>query len=123
MLMAIDPASMRTGAPPMNASTGPTGSPRTAATTSTYRCHFCGGASLRRSRLRGTDLPWVLVLRWPVRCRRCSKRQFVFVTDARRIITASKPQTQDQLAQQSWQNFTASESPALRSDKHNESER
>jgi hypothetical protein len=103
----------------MNDSTGSTGKPRTAATAPTSRrCHFCGGASLRRSRLRAFDFPWLLVLHWPVRCRRCSKRQFVFLTDARRIIAASTPHTPEQLAQDSWQNFTANESPALRSDKH-----
>ena len=62
--------------------------------------------------------PWLLVLHWPVRCRRCSKRQFVFLMYARQIIVASPPQNQEQLAQDSWQNFTTSESPALRSDQH-----
>jgi len=94
----------------MNAPTG--------STAATRRCNFCSAASLRRSRLRSTDFPWLLVLHWPVRCRRCSKRQFVFLTDARRIIAASPPQNPEQLAQDSWQNFTTSESPALRSDKH-----
>lgn len=102
----------------MNASTGSTGNPATAATS--RRCHFCGGASLRRSRLRASDLPWLLVLHWPVRCRRCSKRQHVFLTHARQIIAAHPPHTPEQLAQDSWQNFTANESPALRSDKHDE---
>ena len=103
----------------MNDSTGPTGGPTTAAAPSILRCHFCGGASLRRSRFRATDLPWVLVLRWPVRCRRCSKRQFVFFIDARRIIAANTPELR---MQDSWQNFTAGESPLLRSDKHDEGE-
>ncbi|HEY5329369.1 MAG TPA: hypothetical protein VIJ79_05765 [Acidobacteriaceae bacterium] len=103
----------------MNTSTG---NPETAATT-LRRCHFCGGSSLRRSRLRATDVPWLLVLRWPVRCRRCSKRQHVFLTDARRIIAASAPHTPKQSSKDSWQSFTANESPALRSDKHDEGER
>jgi len=106
----------------MNNSTGSTGNPATAATT-TRRCHFCGGASLRRSRLRASDLPWLLVLHWPIRCRRCSKRQFVFMTTARRMLAANVPHTPEKLAQDSWQSFTANDSPALRSDKHDEGNR
>jgi hypothetical protein len=105
----------------MNASPGSTGNPETASIL--RRCHFCGGSSLRRSRLRASDLPWLLVLHWPVRCRRCSKRQHVFVTTARQIITSSTPQTSEQRTQDSWQNFTANDSPELRSDKHNEGDR
>ena len=103
----------------MNASTGLTGNPETAAATA-RRCHFCGGASLRRSRLRASDLPWLLVLHWPVRCRRCSKRQHVFLTDAQRIIAANTPELR---MQDSWQNFTTNESPALRNDQHDEGDR
>ena len=101
----------------MNDSTGSTGNAETSATASIRRCHFCGGASLRQSRLRPSDLPRVLVLLWPVRCRRCCKRQFIFLIDARRIIAASAPQTPEQQSQDSWQSFTANDSPALRSDK------
>jgi hypothetical protein len=106
----------------MNHSTGSTGNPETAATT-LRRCHFCGGASLRRSRLRFSDLLWLLVLRLPVRCRRCSKRQFVFLTEVQRINAVSTPRTPEQHSEDSWQSFTANESPALRNDKHDEGER
>ncbi len=101
----------------MKDSPGSTGNPATAASVS-RRCQFCGGSSLRRSRLRGSDLPWLLVLHWPVRCRRCSKRQFVFFTIARQIIAASAPHAPEEHSGGSWQNFTANESPALRNDKH-----
>jgi len=99
----------------MNAPTGSPGNQKAVA--NARRCNFCSAASLRRSRLRASDFPWLLVLHWPVRCRRCSKRQFVFLTYARKIIAATPPQNPDQLAQDSWQNFTTSESPALRSDR------
>jgi hypothetical protein len=118
-MLAIDPAPTRTGVPFMNTSTG---NPETAAIT-IHRCHFCGAASLRRSRLRFSDFPWLLVLRFPVRCRRCSKRQFVFLTDARQINAASSPHRLQQQSQDSWQSFTASDSPPLRSDKHDEGDR
>jgi hypothetical protein len=103
----------------MNTSTG---NPETAAAP-LRRCHFCGAASLRRSRLRATDFAWLLMLHFPVRCRRCSKRQHVFLTEARRINAASTPHTPKQQPKDSWQSFTATESPALRSDKHDEGER
>ena len=97
----------------MNRSTGSNGNSAMPAIIAS-RCDFCGGASLRRSRLRASDLPWLLVLHWPVRCRRCSKRQHVFVADARRIIAAHTPEVR---MQDTWKNFTTGESPALRSDK------
>jgi hypothetical protein len=106
----------------MNRSTGSTGNPETAAST-LRRCHFCDASSLRRSRLRFSDFPWLLVLHFPVRCRRCSKRQFVFLPEAQRINAASTPRTPQQQSQESWQSFTANDSPALRSDKHDEGDR
>ena len=115
MVMESGLEPMRAGVSLMNHSTGSTENP-TAKTA--LRCHFCGGTSLRRSRYRASDLSWLLVLRWPVRCRRCSKRQFVFLTTARRIIAASAPHTPEQHSEGSWQSFTANESPALRNDKH-----
>ncbi|SDF79750.1 hypothetical protein [Terriglobus roseus] len=39
-------------------------------------CPFCGNPQFRRSRLRFMDLFEVLMLRYPVRCTRCAKRQF-----------------------------------------------
>ena len=46
------------------------------------QCQFCVGRSFRRSRLRSSDLPQMLLLRYPVRCRRCSQRQMVRFTVA-----------------------------------------
>lgn len=39
-------------------------------------CPSCGNPQFRRSRLRFVDLFEVLMLRYPVRCTRCAKRQF-----------------------------------------------
>jgi len=39
-------------------------------------CPFCGNPQFRRSRLRFVDLFEILMLRYPVRCTRCAKRQF-----------------------------------------------
>jgi hypothetical protein len=108
---------MRAGASLMNDSTGSTGNP----VTKTKRpvastCHFCGGMSLRRSRFRPSDFSWLLILHWPVRCRRCSKRQFVFWTSARRIMASKAPNAPEAHTQDTWQTFTMEESPALRND-------
>ncbi len=46
------------------------------------QCQFCVGRSFRRSRLRTADLPQLLMMRYPVRCRRCSQRQMVSFTVA-----------------------------------------
>ena len=41
------------------------------------QCQFCVGRNFRRSRLRRTDLKQLLLMRYPVRCLRCSQRQMV----------------------------------------------
>lgn len=104
----------------MNRSNGSTGNPETAAPALKSHCRFCGGTSLRRSRLRASDFPTVLLLHWPVRCRRCGKRQFVFITVARQLPAANAPHTPEQLYEDSWQSFTSNESPTLRSEKNDE---
>jgi hypothetical protein len=44
------------------------------------QCHFCPGQSFRRSRLRMDDLKQLFLMRYPVRCLRCSQRQMVSFT-------------------------------------------
>lgn len=46
------------------------------------QCQFCVGRAFRRSRLRGSDLSQLLLMRYPVRCLRCSQRQMVSFTVA-----------------------------------------
>lgn len=46
------------------------------------QCQFCVGQKFRRSRLRGADIRELLLLRYPVRCTRCSQRQSVSFTVA-----------------------------------------
>ena len=45
-----------------------------------FRCQFCIGQNFRRSRLRGTDVKSMFLMRYPVRCLRCRQRQFVSFT-------------------------------------------
>ncbi len=46
------------------------------------RCQFCIGQTFRRSRLRSDDFRSLLLMRYPVRCLRCSQRQLVSFTIA-----------------------------------------
>jgi hypothetical protein len=42
-------------------------------------CYQCGSSRLRASHFRSDDLTELLLMRWPVRCRSCSERQFVSI--------------------------------------------
>jgi hypothetical protein len=46
------------------------------------QCQFCSGQAFRRSTLRGKDFTQLLLMRYPVRCLRCSQRQEVSFTVA-----------------------------------------
>lgn len=41
------------------------------------QCQFCVGRNFRRSRWRKGDIKHLLLMRYPVRCLRCSQRQWV----------------------------------------------
>jgi hypothetical protein len=45
-------------------------------------CHACGSSEFRTSHLRGSDIRKLLTLRFPIRCRICSMRDFTFVGTA-----------------------------------------
>jgi DNA-directed RNA polymerase subunit RPC12/RpoP len=53
------------------------------------RCQYCSGQSFRRSSLRSQDLTEILLMRYPVRCLRCSQRQLVSFTVAGISISSS----------------------------------
>ena len=53
-------------------------------------CTWCGSASLRNSRLRPADLPRLLLLQYPVRCRSCEERYFASVFFAIKLRAAAK---------------------------------
>jgi len=42
-----------------------------------FKCRSCGSQEFRISHLRSTDLHWLLLMQWPVRCRVCGARIFV----------------------------------------------
>jgi hypothetical protein len=40
-------------------------------------CHICGTNNFRRSRILKSDLPYLLHLQYPVRCRHCHERIYI----------------------------------------------
>lgn len=57
------------------------------------RCQVCSNQSFRRSTLRAADFTQIFLMRYPVRCLRCSHRQMVSFTVAGISLPSSvKPQ-------------------------------
>jgi hypothetical protein len=53
------------------------------------QCQYCSGQTFRRSTLRGDDFTDILLMRYPVRCLRCSQRQLVSFTVASLSLSSS----------------------------------
>jgi hypothetical protein len=73
------------------------------------QCQFCSGQSFRRSTLRGDDFTQILLMRYPVRCLRCSQRQMVSYTIASLSLSSSiKPRRRHRPVDPSkqWIDFT-----------------
>ncbi len=65
------------------------------------RCQYCIGQSFRRSRLRSNDFRSLILMRYPVRCLRCSQRQLVSFTIAGISLASHvRPQRRRQSLQQ-----------------------
>jgi hypothetical protein len=45
-------------------------------------CKSCGAEDFRTSHLRGSDLGQLVMLRYPIRCRVCKERDFIFIGQA-----------------------------------------
>jgi DNA-directed RNA polymerase subunit RPC12/RpoP len=71
-------------------------------------CEFCSSRKFIRSGLRGMpDFLAILKLRYPVRCRRCSQRQFVdFLTASLSLSASSRGQTPTR-ARENWRSWTS----------------
>jgi hypothetical protein len=70
-------------------------------------CQFCRGRSFRRSTLRFKDLAVLLLLRYPVRCLQCSKRQSVWLSVARQALPSSVKQLRAPRNAMPWQDWNA----------------
>ncbi len=53
-------------------------------------CFLCRSNNMRLSRIRLADLPRLLQLEFPVRCRNCFRRTFVKLGEAWPLITGKK---------------------------------
>jgi hypothetical protein len=53
------------------------------------QCQYCSGQTFRRSTLRSEDLSEIFLMRYPVRCLRCSQRQMVSFTIASLSLSSS----------------------------------
>lgn len=78
--MAYNPIDERTRQPPSQTKTPYLG--ENALQGVPIQCQYCSGQSFRRSSLRGEDFTQILLMRYPVRCLRCSQRQGVSFTVA-----------------------------------------
>ena len=73
------------------------------------RCHFCPGTSFRRSRFRAKDLRRLLLFQYPVRCLRCSQRQYVSFTVAGLSIASRVRHQRPPRPDETWMNWTNEE--------------
>jgi DNA-directed RNA polymerase subunit RPC12/RpoP len=53
------------------------------------QCQYCSGQTFRRSTLRSQDFTDLFLMRYPVRCLRCSQRQMVSFTIASLSLSSS----------------------------------
>jgi len=73
------------------------------------QCQYCSGQAFRRSSLRSDDFNQIFLMRYPVRCLRCSQRQMVSFTVASLSLSSSvKPRRRHRPIDPStrWVDFT-----------------
>ena len=78
------------------------------------QCQFCPGQGFRRSTLRAEDLKDLFLMRYPVRCLRCSQRQVVSFTIAGISVPSHVRQRRAKhlvMQHQHWSEPTATERP------------
>jgi len=64
-------------------------------------CHFCGSPHVRNSHLRPTDLPRLLLMQCPVRCRNCEGRYFASIFGALKLRSQAKARRADRRRKES----------------------
>jgi hypothetical protein len=70
------------------------------------QCQYCSGQSFRRSRLRGEDFRQIALMRYPVRCLRCSQRQMVSFTVAGLSLASHTKHERPVRPQDTWKHWT-----------------
>lgn len=81
----------------------PTGTPGGAMP---IQCQYCSGQTFRRSHLRAEDFWQMVLMRYPVRCLRCSQRQMVSFTVAGISVSSHTKQIRPLRAQDTWKHWT-----------------
>ncbi len=79
------------------------------------RCQFCSGQTFRRSSLRLSDFTQIFLMRYPVRCVRCSQRQMVSYTVAGISIPSSVKPQRPTSTPKHWAEPTNSNTPQAKS--------
>jgi hypothetical protein len=57
-------------------------------------CKSCGAEDFRTSHFRGSDLGQLFMLRYPIRCKVCKERDFVFIGQALSFRRKKRKKTQ-----------------------------
>jgi hypothetical protein len=70
------------------------------------QCQYCSGQTFRRSRLRTEDLWQMILMRYPVRCLRCSQRQMVSFTVAGISLSSLTKHERPVRVEDTWKNWT-----------------
>ena len=70
------------------------------------QCQYCSGQSFRRSRLRTEDFWQILMMRYPVRCMRCSQRQMVSFTVAGISLSSLTHHPRPVRTEDTWKHWT-----------------
>ena len=58
-------------------------------------CHECGSSDLRTAHLRLRDYGYLLVMKWPIRCRTCKARSYAPIRMARALPRPLHPRMRD----------------------------
>ena len=70
------------------------------------QCQYCSGQTFRRSRLRSEDFWQMLLMRYPVRCLRCSQRQMVSFTVAGISLSSLTHHPRPVRSDETWKHWT-----------------
>ena len=76
------------------------------------QCEFCAGKGFRRSHLQIKDVLPLLMLRYPVRCLSCSKRQAVNLVLAKRALPSAIKQVRELRSKDQWSGWNSSDPEA-----------
>lgn len=72
------------------------------------QCQYCSGQDFRRSRVRSGDFKYLVFMRYPVRCLRCSQRQWVNFTVAGLAVPSHIRHKRPEKKTDTWKDWTGS---------------